>query len=379
MSYDRAIEQVCPHGVVEEPLFLSSDRQTVRPLRPIASSRSVRVRVNGEAEANPTGLFTAATASGSISGPFQIQGGVNDTLVVKINGGSEQTLSAPSGNRVSSQQVIDVLNTQIRDAYFVIAPHQRLRLLTARDGESSTIFVKTTGSTLAATVGLYTNRFWRGKTIIPAWTLVNDPNTLSDRPTRLVIFDEPLQGYRDYVELDYITIREECRRCGGLGVENDWRYDSSGEIVTLVNEDLLLQEFTKALWTVQGSNVFHTWYGTRITESVGRKQTGLIQNLIVSDIHESFRRWQSIKRQQEENVGQIVTDEEYPFRLLSVTLEQSDEDPTVIMINSVVQNRSQKPIQLSRGIRAPLPVDLLGSTQQRELVQASLPNYQLVS
>jgi len=36
MSYDRQIDQVCTHMVVEEALFLFSDRRTVRPLRPIA-------------------------------------------------------------------------------------------------------------------------------------------------------------------------------------------------------------------------------------------------------------------------------------------------------------------------------------------------------
>jgi hypothetical protein len=100
--------------------------------------------------------------------------------------------------------------------------------------------------------------------------------------------------------------------------------------------------------------------------------------MIVSDVYEAFRRWQSVKKQQEEVVGQSVSDEEYPFRLLSVNLQQSEQDPTVIFVSATVQNRSSRPIQIERGLRTPMPLDLLGSTQQQSTFDATLPNYSLV-
>ena len=33
MSFDRKIDQICTHRVVEEALFLNADFQTLRPLR----------------------------------------------------------------------------------------------------------------------------------------------------------------------------------------------------------------------------------------------------------------------------------------------------------------------------------------------------------
>lgn len=380
MSYDRQLDQVCTHLVVEEALFLSADHQTVRPLRPIGAISSVKIRANGEVDVPSPGTYISAQATGIKSGPYNIQGGVNDRLVIRVGNGSFQTLTLPSGNQIPAARIVDSLNNVVRDAVFVSTSKRQVRVRSSLRGPGATIFVRGSGSTAANILGLATDRTWRGQTVVPGWSIVNDPNTLRDRPTRLVVFDSPLKGFQDYVELNYATVREECRRCGGLGIENDWRYTGQGKIITAQNEALLLQEMLKATYTVRGSNPFHTWYGTTIINSVGKKlsSTGLVQNMIVSDVYEAFRRWQSIKKQQEEVVGQAVSDEEYPFRLLSVTLQQSEQDPTVIFVNATVQNRSNKPIQIERGIRTPLPLDLMGSTQQQSTFNATLPNYNLV-
>jgi phage baseplate assembly protein W len=366
--------------VSEEALFLLLDRQTVRPLRPIAAVSSVRVRLNGVTESPSPGVVLPAQATGAKAGPYNIRSGVNDQLVVKIDQRNEQVLTAPSGNQLSAIQVATALNKTLRDAMFDVTARKQLRLITAAKGLGATIFVNASGSTLASTLGMPTNRGWHGQTTVPGWSIVNDPNTLLDRPTRLIVFDDPLKGFSDYVELDYATIRQECRRCGGLGIENDWRYDGSGQVVKAQNETLLIQELLKATYTVQGSNPFHPAYGTQIINTIGRKQSasGLVQNMIVSEIYQAFNRWQSIKRQQEENVGQTVTDEEYPFRLLSVGLQQSDQDPTVIFVNATVQNRSSKPVQIERGLRLPNQIDIMSTTQQDRFFAQPIPNNRLI-
>jgi hypothetical protein len=232
---------------------------------------------------------------------------------------------------------------------------------------------------MAETIGMTTNRIWRGQTVFPGWSLVRDPNTLSDRPTRFVVFDEPFGGAQDYVELSYTTVRQECRRCGGLGVENDWRYGASGEVAQVRDEALLIQEITKAVYTIQQSNPFHQWYGSNVVRTIGKKlsSSGLVQNMIVADIKEAFRRWQAIKRKQEEEVGQDVSDAEYPFRLVSLILEQSQRDQTIVFVNATVQNRSRREIQIERGIKLPEPLDLMGSTAQQGVLRQSLSDYVL--
>ena len=323
MSYDRHIDQICPHMVAEEALFVFSDRRTVRPLRPIASSASVKVRVNSVAEVPSYGLLLPAVAKSFKRGPYDIQVGVNDQLVLSVGGGADQVLTAPFGEGLTAQQLVDTLNQQSARTLAFSVVRQRIRLRTRREGPEATLFVKSAGSTLAETLGIPTNRGWRGQRVYPGWSLVRDPNTLRDQPTRYILFDDQLNGTQDYVELNYVTVRSECRRCQGLGVENDWRYGTTGEVAQVRDEALLLQEVLKAVYTVQGSNPFHRWYGSNIVNTVGRKlsSSGMVQNLIVADIHEAFRRWRTVKRKQEEEVGQVLSDAEYPLRLLSVVLE----------------------------------------------------------
>lgn len=372
MSYDRKLEQVCPHRIAGEGLFLNSDRQTIRPLRPIASAASVTVRFNSEVDVPAAGYATPAIAKGALPGPFSITSSTN-LLVVSVNGGPDQTIAAPVGNLINAKSLCLALTTAAR-GLLAFKPSSRLQVQvsTAMRGPAARIVFKP-GSTLAATLGLIVGRVNRGVEVYSPWSLVNDPNTLSDRPTRFIVFDRPVESVTDFVELGYTTVRQECRRCGGVGIENDWQYTSAGSLIKVRNSDLLSQEVLKITYTEKGSNQFHPWYGTGLLEAIGKKLTdqGLVQNLILSDLQDAFRRWQSLKKQQEEALGQFVSDEEYPFRLMVVNLRQDPSDPTVIFVDAVVQSRSSEPIQISRGLLLPVPLDIMGSTVQDALRAAN--------
>lgn len=378
MSYDRQIDQLCPHLVTEELLLVQRDGQTVIPIRPISSYDSVVVRLNGELSVPSTGVHLPAQSCGSREGPFTIVAGVNDRLVVRVNSEAPQVVVLPPATKMPVAKLAEMLTSQLRGMRF-FADRSFLRFRSDYLGNDATIFIDPS-STLAGLVGIRVNRMFRGSQSAPGWTLINDPNTLLDRPTRMVVFDEPLRGFNDYVEINYTTIRQECRRCGGIGVENDWRYANDGNVAEVRQEALLLQELQKVMFTVQGSNLFHPWYGTTIVEQIGQKQTtrGIVQSAITSDINKTFLRWQSIKKQQEQNVNQFVADEEYPFRLLGVLLEPSQEDPTVLFVTINFQNRSSKPVQLTRGLRLPQSLDLFGQ-QGQGVIRESLRDFTLVS
>lgn len=377
MSYDRLLDQICPHIVTEEALFVGSDRMTVRPLRPISSTASVDVYLNHEIGVPSMGVAIPAQAIGGRRGPFTIQTGVNDTLVLSINQGPVQTLVIHAANNIQPERLVAILNAGFQGIIFSVYKNA-IQFRTTAEGRGASVFFLAS-STLATTLGIQSNREYRGQNLVPGWTLVRDPTTLDDRPSRLLVFDEPLKSTTDFVEISYSTIQQECRRCGGTGVEHDFRYAVNGEPITAVDETLLIQELQKLFYTIRGSNPFHLWYGSGLLETIGKKLSaaGFVQNLIVSDIYQAFNRWQSIKRQQEEKIGQTVSDEEFPFRLLSVDLQQSTQDPTVVFVNITVQNRSNKSVQLTRGLRIPQPTDLLGSTQQQGIIRQSLSNFVL--
>lgn len=365
MSCDRKIDQVCPHLVLNESLFVGSDRQTIVPERPVAAVSSIRVFLNAEIEVPFDGVGLSAQSRGTVEGLINIRTGVNDTFRLSINQKEDQVVVLPPLFGVSMPQVVVLLNLGFNDEIVFSIVNNKVFFQTTLTGLSESVFIPDT-STLATALGIQTNREYRGRTNIPGWTVVGDPNTLEDRPTRLIVFNEPLAGGSEFVEISYTTIREECRRCGGSGVENDWRYDLAGEALCVRDEQLLIQELTKDFFSVAGSNPFHSWYGTDLIEMVGKKLSsgGFTQNFVVADLYTAFGRWKSVKTQQEERVGQFVSDEEHPQRLISVDLEQSTKDPTVLFVNITVMNRSSKQIQLSRGLRLPLPIDLLGTSTQ---------------
>lgn len=377
MSYDRQIDQICPHYIVQEALFPWIDRQTIYPLRPIATIASVRLRLNGNIPVPSQGVALPAQAVGSVAGPFSITTGVNDTLIVSVNQGPQQTVVIPSSSQITADQVAYYLNLKLQGVFFQSAGTQVSFLTTTEGRDVSVIFLP--GSTLCPTIGFTINREFRGQQLVPGWTVISDKNALVRQPNRLIVFDLPLSSGTDFVEIDYTTTAMQCRRCGGTGVEYDWRLALNGDVITVQDEALLIQELQKDFFTLLGSNPFHPWYGTNLLDTIGSKLTagGVIQNLIVSDIYTAFNRWQQIKQQQQQNVGQFVSDKEYPYRLLSVQLQQSQQDPTVIFVNITVQNRSTQPIQISRGLKIPQPLDLLGASQQTGLIRQSLSNYVL--
>lgn len=374
MSFDRQIDQVCPHLVVEELLTIGADRRTVTPVRPISSFDSVRVRLNGSLDLPLTGVDVPAKSGGTREGPFPILAGAN-TMVVSVHSGNKQTATLPVSTKLSASRIADLLNLQLRGVTFS-AEKNNIRFQSDLSGDDASLYIFAE-STLAKTLGISTDREFRGRRVAPAWTLVQDPNTLLDRPKRLIVFDEPLRGYQDFVEISYTTVRQECRRCGGIGVEHDWRYGSDGNLAEVRDEALLIQEFQKAIFTSKGSNIFHPWYGTNLLDNVGKKGNlvGLIQSTIVSDVQQMFSRWQTIKTQQEKNVGQFVSDSEFPFRLAGVEVQQSSSDPTVIFVNITIHNRSLQPIQITRGLRLPASLSLsdAGGGSIRQSLQGFTP------
>lgn len=380
MSFDRQIDQICPHIVIDEAVFMDTTRQIVRPIKPIATLDSVNVRLNGLIDIPSFGVSLPVQVQATGLGPFNIKKGINDTLIVRVNQGPVQKVTVPASAQVPADKLAGFLNFGLTGVEFSVVPGGvHLQMQSSDTGYAATVFIDA-ASTLAGTIGVLPNHLYRGVNAFPGWTLVLDPTSIPQLPFRMIIFDSPLRSVGDFVELNYNTVRNQCRRCGGTGVEDDWRYGFSGDTGEVRDEALLIQEIEKVMFTVRGTNPFHTWYGTTINETVGKKLAfgNFVQNLIVSDITTTFNRWQNIKTQQQNVVRQFVSDKEFPFRLLSVTIQQSTQDPTVIFVNISIQNRSTQPIQISRGLKLPQPLDLLGKTQQQGIIRQSLQNPVLV-
>lgn len=377
MSYDRKIDQLCPHLIAREVAIIGTDRRTITPAHFIASMGSIRVTLNRQVNVPSYGNLTPAKTFGSTAGPFTVKTGVNDILSIQVGASAIQTIKIPPGTNLSTSRLADILTSKFSGLnFFEVNGH--ITVQSSEVGMGARFFIYPT-STLAGTLGVLTNQEFRGQKVAPGWSLVSVHRTLSDRPLRVIVLDDPLKSYQDVTEINYVTIRQECRRCGSLAVENDWRYTKSGDVVEVVDEAILIQELLKIFYTVKGSNIFNPWYGSDLIEAIGKKLSAgdATQNFIISDVQRTFQRWQSIKRQQEEDVGQTVSDREYPYRLVSVNLTPSDQDPTVVLVRAKVQNRAGGVLDIQRGVRIPPPQDLLGETAQQGIIRQSLNNFVL--
>lgn len=367
MSYDRKIDWACPHHVVNEGLYLKSDRQTVNPLRSIASAQSVAVRLNGEIECPSTGIQAPAVALAG-AGNVTITAGVNDALTFQTESATVQATLKP-GVGLSTTSIAQDLALKAGGLIVDVSDKGRLRVKTPRSGPG--FWFRVLPSPAATTLG-FAARTWTGRSVVPGWALIRNPRTIDSQPSRWIVFDSPLKGFKDFVEIGYVTTVEDCRRCGGTGVEHDWRYGATGEVVQVRDEALLVQDIQKLTWTRQGSNPTAPWYGTLLDNMVGGKmgRPGILEQLIQNDLREAFRRWQSIKKDQEERAGQPVSDREFPFRIYEIQAYRINE--TTMWVTGKVQSRALgEPLDISRGITVPgdISVSLTDGTIRNSINQ----------
>lgn len=343
MSYDRHLDQTCAHHVLDERVQ-SEDGFTLRPLKPIASASSVRVRLNGFHEVPPSGLVAPSHLYGSKVGPFTILPNQN---TLRINLATNLiTVTAPHGFGIPLKRLIQVFTEQTKDVVFREIKG-RLQI-TGRD------MMQVSPSPLVDTFG-FPPTLSRPMLLSPGWSLVVDPREKYAIPYRYLVFDAPFLTGDTFGEISYTTAQQDCRRCQGTGLEFDWRYDRSGNTGEVRDDALLLQEMLKIFLTDLGSNPFHPWYGTSLQSRIGSKITDgkAVQASITADISDAFRKWQSIKRAQENDVGQFVSDHEFPNRLLGVSTKQDPLDPSAFYVTVLIQKRSGQVVDLTRGFKLP--------------------------
>jgi hypothetical protein len=345
MAKDLLLKHLCPHYVVMEWLAIETDRQSLNTVR-LPSASQVKIEVNG-IEVPKAGLKAPVSIATRKSQPFTITRNVNDELRLTVNSGSLQTIFLPSGQNVTASLIVNAINEQ---AVGVVATSNfgQIRLTTDTAGQDATLYLR--GGSSHETLGLVDTRFYRGKTIIPAWNLVRRPDTV-DPLERFIQFESPVRAADDVWEVSYFTRRQECRRCASLGIENDIRFDSRGDPQFATGIDLLAQEVEKITITQKGSNVFYNWYGTSIVDLIGSKILrggSLIEQQLVSEISGTLERLRNVKNQQA--ALQPVGDQEFFQRVQSLSVLQDDVDPTVFRIRIEIQNASGEVAELRQNL-----------------------------
>jgi hypothetical protein len=334
MSKDLTLVHVCPHRVVREWLVLGEDQQTLRTRQPLSNQRVTLWR-NGIL-VPPMGVFSPLEISSNIPQPFNLE--TPSTFRFRINEQDVQEVNLPSGRRVGADLIVQAIQEQ--SSGLVVSNERGFIVLRVRnDSSRNVIFLD--GGTGHEAIGFPFRRSFRNQMIVPSWAIVKDERRALDPTARLIRFDEQLKTEDDIFEVSYSTVRTVCRRCNGLGIENDLRHDNAGKPLFSRNQSLLLQEVQKIIFTIKGSNLFHQWYGTSLIGMVGQKITrdrSFIEARLTKEISDALEKYQQVKDQQA--LYQPVDDRELLQRVVSLEVQQAPQDPTTFFIDIVLESRS---------------------------------------
>jgi hypothetical protein len=358
----------CPHLIMEEVVSLGSDRRSLKTKGPIANAGSVRVLVNNQLYVPPGGLHTPADLLSGV-GPFNISKcdgfrGPEANLLSVTSSGGTVAVALPEGPRLSAEQVARSLRLSALSSIVAVVPSGGALLF--RDiqnvGVASLVRVSGDGASLLG----FGQRGSRGRELYPAWTLASEPSVLPNPgprgqypgPWRYPQFVSDVR-LNPMIKVTYVATPDRCPRCRATYVENDYRFDKDGAMVTIANADLLYQACLKSILTRRGSNPYHTAYGSRVMNRIGSKRAGATAADLEQDVMEALKQVLSVQRKQAR--FQQVTDSERLYQISSVNIRPSPTDPTTFQIAVVVRNGSNRPVSLNIVYSAPGAVALAGS------------------
>ena len=211
-------------------------------------------------------------------------------------------------------------------------------------------------------IGIVPGRKCNPTSIYPAWKITPDPNSFIDE--QIILFDSPLRGNSPFIQLSYNTAPGYCRRCFGSLIEYDYGV-VNGHYETVVNTDLLLQEFEKYLFTNLGSHWKWPWLGSKLNDRIGGKYitvNGATNAFISMDVSQAFKTYQDVKSQQDSAIFQQVSDAEFPADFTDLSVITDPNDPTTAVVSGNLVSRSTVQVPLQRVVGIP-SIYLPGSGQ----------------
>lgn len=372
MSLEVRAGWPCSHLVMEEPVSLSEDRRSLATKAPIAGSGSVRILVNDTQYVPSAGLYAQAVLTSSSASPYKVQRckgvvGPDGNLFTVTTGSGTSTVRLLEGDRTTLAQVQKTLRLSEVSNLVNIGDNGAGSLsLIEKQNSGPASYIRVSGRG-AASLG-FEQTGARGVCLYPPWDLVAKKDVYPSSvagvtlvPARYPKFTKPLRG-SPQIKVTYTSMPERCPRCGGTYVENDYRFDPSGGILTIQNEDLLYQACLKAILTVQGSNPYHQQYGSKLTTRIGVKAIGASASLIKEDVRNALTQVQSLQTGQRKY--QSVQNRELLYSIDNVEVRTSSDDPTVFLVDVVVRNASGTPIQLTTVFSVPGTIALAGTNNQ---------------
>lgn len=239
---------------------------------------------------------------------------------------------------------------------FAVCDHRIRREYLKIDPDLKTIRIPRLVSSIS-NIELFINGFLVSPTSqVNGFSIESDEFGVSDQKKK-IIFKNKRKSKDDFFEVSYSVMPELCPKCTGSKLVNDESYNSLGVVNTVSNEEKLLQEVKKGLLTKLGSNAFHSWWGTKISQAVGSKVVNAdsLRAYMIQEVTIFLDKYLDIQVQQSQY--QSVTDREAYYQTLLIDAEPDPEDVTVWTLTVIFQNRTGNDMLFEKKFDSPLPVD----------------------
>lgn len=363
MSKEIQIGFLCPHIIGEEKVTLAADRMTLYTNKPISGVGALVLTANDKYNISPSvGVQSRARLKSARKEPYQITADAR-TLVIR-SADQSATVTFPLGY-LSADRVVTAINTA-----FAALPTQTTVVASNESGYVTLEelvelgpFSKVQLSGVACDVlGFSYQRGTTGRVVLPSWSLFSrslvDTSGGPSSEGYFIRFNAPIRGTY-YFNVTYPVAPNQCLRCLTTEVENDYRFDSQNNPLTVEDNNLLYQSCLKIILTELRSNIYYPWYGANLASSIGTKALSGSQIAIQQAIRTALTNFQNLQASQAN--FQRVTAKERLYSIDRVVCTQSPVDQTVFLVDVQVRCYSNETVNITIVYTAPGAFALAGT------------------
>jgi phage baseplate assembly protein W len=331
MSKDALLAHACPHFIRYERASIVGEREIITR-SPISSSNLLLLRFNGE-EIPKEGLLLASETVFPSSAPYRF---TNDTATLSVSSdGVEKAISFPTSKIFTQQEVVLFLNKNLPFPIFAEPYESSIKLTNQKN--SSGLVLK--GSSLKK-LGYKTSKISiKNKKTVGAWNLAK----LFGGGFKVFFKEE--EYFKGVVDISYLTEKRFCRRCVSTGVENDFRFNTKGEIETIQDHNLLYQSLSKMLLTEITSNPYHNWYGSNAMTLIGRKVSASVVQSLRGSVRDALTTFKSVQDRQASI--QSMSLKERLRRVVGIDVSTIGEDETSYLVSIVAESMSSEEVNIN--------------------------------
>lgn len=184
------------------------------------------------------------------------------------------------------------------------------------------------------------------------YNLIPDPTKINVQQPRMIYLNYKWDSLEDYFEVNYNTLSNTCPKCVGLKAIDDHSYDVKGNLYTIRNENLLLQNLEKFTVTKIRSNPFHTFIGTGLVQMLGTKFTdsAYLATKITQEISTSLNVLKDLQDQYQ-FTGRAMTAGESMDSVDNVQVSPDQNDSTILRADITATAKSGKSVSYTQFLR----------------------------